>query len=169
MGRLHVVLESTELKALGTDTNNVLVRHYAVPGAASGNFEWLCFTILGDGAAQRIWFTSDDEMGGGTITGIIATVLPASTRPTACPTLQNAMQPVHLDNGMWIGSTSNELTQVFGYAPRNRQGWSSYLYSGSVTLTEHGKGVEFDVVNALEFDVHKGKIRAIRLSQISSS
>jgi hypothetical protein len=109
-------------------------------------------------------------MGGGTITGIIATVLPDSSRPTAaCPALQDAMQPVHLDKGVWIGSTSDDLRRVLGYAPRNRRGWSSYMYSGSVTLSERGKEVEFDVVNALEVDIQKGKIASIRLNQVTSS
>lgn len=170
VGSLHVVPETTTLRSLGLETMNFVVRDFRRPGAASGNFQWLCFTVTNGPVPQRIWFSSDDEMGAGTVTGILATTLGSSAKATeTCPELQKQFRPVKLDNGIWLGSTVDELKHSLGYEPRTRDGWFGYLYTARVTLSVRGRKQDFEVGNSLEVDVRRGTITSIRISQITSN
>jgi len=126
LGLLRVSLDSTTLvdarKAIGA----------GVPqrqGKGTDSLDWLCYTVADAAPAQRLWLTSS-ELSRGRIDAVVATDLAAGAAATPeCPDLPARFKPVRFDDGLWLGTPSNELRKSLGIPAKTGAHFSS-LFQG---------------------------------------
>jgi hypothetical protein len=167
MGDVHIAFAQSTLQEIGARLNYVLIRHQT---SADGTFGWLCFTILGEDA-YRVWITSDDEFGGSDrlVTSIFAARIEADAKATdSCPEPPVKYRTVKLDNGIWLGSSNEQIGLILGLVPPNSDGWSRYTYSGEQNVVSRGKSANFDVSSSLDLRLQNGRVIALRAAKFLS-
>ncbi len=129
-------------------------------GDASEFVMWECFTLSQE--RQRLWLTSS-ELGGrkfidGAVAELIANEIPASP---ACPELPGKFRPVHLDFGVWLGTSIEELKRHFGRPTSNPDGTLYFSYVGTKA--------EYDVLSTLIVRVKNKRVVAIHASHTTTN
>jgi hypothetical protein len=169
---IGVALEKTTLQEVGLEMRNVIIRHEAKGTDADSNNSWLCNTLRGAEPTVRLWFLSDDTIGGGreyVVTGIHAKVVPTRVAPVECPVAPHGIRVSGFDTGIWIGSTVRDLVRAFGEAPVRSIGWWRYENRRTEGVDVKGQSVEYSVTSRLDVRMAKGVIVELRASQVSTS
>ena len=129
-------------------------------GDASEFEMWICFTL--SDVKQRLWLTSSELGGRKFIDGAVAARLPNRAHATTdCPELPKAFRPAHLDNGVWLGTSVDSLTQLFGPPSVGPGGWLSFAYLG--------KDGEYDVGSSLLVRVSNKRVVALLASHTTTN
>jgi len=175
MGKFVAHFEETTLsqviKAVGIGSIN----HQ---GDAGNSIYWICYTIPGVEASQRIWIIADGEMGGRehSITKVIATRLPVDAKSSdGCPNISKLLQPLSLDRGIWLDSNVSQLTKAIGKPSESRDDWRVYYYSGKKFRKYQRPGdrveriVELDESSVLKLRVEEGKVTTLIAAKVTSS
>ena len=156
LGSLQVTLE----KSTFSDIAEIAPAPPGQHGDAAGFEMWVCFTITG--TRQRLWLTSDEIGGHKYINGVVAELIRNGIRATSdCPALPKTYLPAHLDFGVWLGTSINELEKHLG-AP-------TWTQDGALYFAYIGKDSEYDVTNTLIVRLDKGKVVALRALHITTN
>jgi hypothetical protein len=126
LGALRLPLDSATL----ADTRKAIGA--GVPqrqGKGTDSLDWLCYTVSDASPVQRLWLTSS-ELSRGRIDAVVATELAAGSAASAeCPDLPSKFKPVRFDDGLWLGTPSNELRKALGIPAKTGPHFSS-LFQG---------------------------------------
>lgn len=126
LGALRLPLDSATL----ADTRRAIGA--GVPqrqGKGTDALDWLCYTVSDASPVQRLWLTSS-ELSRGRIDAVVATELAAGSGASAeCPDLPSKFKPVRFDDGLWLGTPSNELRKSLGIPTKTGPHFSS-LFQG---------------------------------------
>jgi hypothetical protein len=126
MGTLRLSLDNATL----ADTRKAIGA--GVPqrqGKGTDSLDWLCYTLSDAAPAQRVWLTSS-ELSRGRIDAVVAAELPAGASASPqCPDLPAKFKPVRFDDGLWLGTPSNELRKALGIPAKTGPNFSS-LFQG---------------------------------------
>jgi hypothetical protein len=164
MGTLRIQLEQTTLDEVRRAAS---VGNIAHRGDAGDSVYWLCYTRPGPAPRQRIWIMSDGEMGGDRhyVTGISAQAIPDGRATADCPALPPHLQPLSLDNHIWLGASEEAASMRIG-APSFRSGpWRSYDFAGKVAGNCPGGS---DLTASLMLRVQHGRVKALSINQTTS-
>ena len=131
MGTLRITLDGSTLAntrlAIGAGASQR-------QGSGTEALDWICYTISGGAAPQRMWLTSS-ELSRGRIDGVIASDLAAGTPASAqCPDLPAKFRPVRFDDGLWLGLLSAELRRAVGIPPKVGLHFASLFHGQSGNL-----------------------------------
>ncbi len=161
MGSFKVELEET---TLGQVIQAAGAGEIAHQGDAGESIYWLCFT----GPNERIWIIADGEMGGADHrVGQIAAREVLGAKPKKdCPLLSSRLQPLRLDNSIWLGTARKQATHILGTPSHTDGSWQSYNYAGKVPGECSPKG--FDLLNWLLLKTEGGKVVELRAGQVTS-
>jgi hypothetical protein len=158
LGKLRVVLESTELAAVRNAVGAGAIVHQ---GNGSDSLSFLCYTVADAEPPQRLWLSSSELAGSGRIDGIEAVELPAGTPPTpTCPALPAPFQPVHFDDGLWLGALPADQKRTYGAAAQKGGAWNASF---------HGRHGSLDVVGSLAIDWRKGRAVGLYVAHASQN
>jgi hypothetical protein len=164
MGTLRIQLEQTTLDEVRRTAS---VGNIAHRGDAGDSVYWLCYTRSGLDPRQRIWIMSHGEMGGDRhyVTGIRAQAIPGGRATADCPALPTHLQPLSLDNHIWLGASEEEASMRIG-APSFRSGpWWSYDFAGKVAGNCPGGS---DLTASLMLQVQHGHVNSLSINQTTS-
>lgn len=150
MGSLYVRFEQT---ALDDVRRAASVGDLAHQGDAGKSTYWLCYTVVGNSDAERIWLISDGEMGGSrhNVTGVSATRLPGGVATVDCPALPDNLKPFSLDSDLWLGASKEIATSKLGRSSFQKDAWQSYDFEGKVPGDCKGGGYDLLVRLLLHF------------------
>jgi len=158
LGKLRVLLESTELATVRNAAATGTIVHQ---GNGSDALSFLCYTVAEAEPPQRLWFSSSELAGSGRIDGIEAVELPAGAAATpACPALPASLQPMHFDDGLWLGALSAEQKRAYGTAAQRSGPWSASF---------HGRHGSVDVLGSLVVDLRKGRAVGLYVAHASQN
>lgn len=162
LGKLVVEFERTTLGEVQKSAGVGSIQHR---GDAGDSEDWLCYTTLSREQPERIWISSG-ELGGSnhTVGSFYAAVSSKATKGSAhCPELPAQLRPVSLGNALWLGSSLDQLKELFGEPSTKRGNWWFYSYSGKVPANG------FDQIAILGVRVTNGKIVALFASQATTN
>jgi hypothetical protein len=126
MGTLRISLDGSTLVDTRQAIGAGILQHQ---GKGTDALDWLCYTLSGAGAAERLWLTSS-ELSRGRIDAVVAAELPTGTAPAAqCPELPARFKPVRFDDGLWLGTPGTELRKALGIPAKAGAHFSS-LFQG---------------------------------------
>jgi hypothetical protein len=164
MGSLHVKFEQTTLDDVRRAASAGKI---SLQGDDGESIFWLCYTNLNSSQVERIWVISHGEMGGSThsVTSISAQLLPGGKSTSDCPALPANMQPLALDNHLWLNSPESDVLKL-GAPSDQKEPWRSYNYEGKVPGDCEGGG--FDLLNWLLMKVGKGRVTTLHAGQVTS-
>lgn len=164
-GTFEVHFEETTLAQVASRFGSGRVQHR---GDASETEYWLCYTAQAE-TPQRVWIIAHGEMAGPEhlVTQIIAQELAPGARSTrACPQLPTDLQPLTLDNNVWLGRRVSDALRTLGRPSRQRGAWRTFFYAGKVPGDCKPDG--FDLTNWLEIRWRLGRITAVAAGQVTS-
>ncbi|MFZ1626056.1 MAG: hypothetical protein WAU48_14910 [Gammaproteobacteria bacterium] len=163
MGLFKVTFEESTLDQV---KNAALAGHIEHKGDAGESTYWLCYTNQTKNGTERIWIIAHGEMGGPdhAIGRVSAEPTAASGGTNDCPALPAKMQPVSLDNGLWLNTPETAVNKLG--KPSNKSGaWRSYEHQGKVPGECEGG---FDVLNWLQLKTSKGRVVTLHAGQVTS-
>jgi hypothetical protein len=165
MGKFYVALEKTTLDDVRSATKLGTILHR---GDASESTYWLCFTNLKDKNAERIWISSNSEMGGPdhAVTSIIAELAQTNFATAECPALPARLKPLSVGYGIWIGSAMTHIQKALGKPSFTKQDWNFYNHASKVPGNCKPDG--FDTLNLLSLQQTKGRLTTLFLDQVTS-
>ena len=163
MGSLRVKFEQTSLDDIRRAVSAGRISHQ---GDAGESIYWLCYTNIGASQIERIWLIAHGEMGGSnhSVTSISAQLLPDGKSTSDCPALPANMQPLSLDNHLWLNSPESDVLKL-GAPSYQKEPWRSYDYEGKVPGNCEGG---FDLLNWLLIKVGKGRVTSLHAGQVTS-
>lgn len=124
LGSVVVVFDKT---TLGEAKKQIKAGKIQNQGDAGESAYWLCYSIRTLEAWEQLWLLSHGEMGGDehVIHGVAAKV--SSKKPLAsCPELPDSLRPVKLNNGIWLGAQTDEITKILGKPSLQQKQWRHY-------------------------------------------
>jgi hypothetical protein len=165
MGTLPVQFEKTTLAEV---RRAAAVGGIAHQGDAGESVYWLCYTNTGVKPAERVWIMAHGEMGGPEhyVTDISAERLPNASATGDCPALPKNLEPVILDNGLWIGSSQRRATSKLGAPSFSGNSWRSYDFEAQVP--GNCEGGSFDREASLWLHFRNGLVNRLRAGQTTS-
>lgn len=167
MGSMNITLEETTLSQI---MNAMGAGSIAIQEHAGDMNYFLCYTLLKKSSAQRIWLVSHGEMVGRNhaLTEIQAIAGSDLHSSKECPSPRHKIAGVHLDHGLWLNSTQQNVKESFGAPSLQNGDWWYYSYSGKESGSEKGTAVDFDVSSLLEVKFVAGTVAAITAAQVTS-
>lgn len=167
MGRTFVRLEKTTLHSILE-----LARAGAIGerGDGGGHISFVCFTDDESSPRSRIWLLSN-PMGNPDkrIIEVNAVALPQNDGATAaCPKLPSHLRPVALDRGIWLGTSTDRLTNKLGRPSGIFGGWHTFNYFGTAPGPYQGGVVNFDITSVLGAQIEGERIKALRATRVTS-
>jgi hypothetical protein len=167
LGELRVQFEETTLSQVERAASIGTVAHH---GDAAESTYWICYTISGPGEAERIWIISNGEMGGReggehAVTGIAVVRLKHKQPRADCPLLPGNLQPVALDDRIWLGASSAEVKSAFGVPSHVAGAWWEFDYQSKVPGNCDGG---YDLLNSLTIKLDEGHVNTIFADQVTS-
>jgi hypothetical protein len=156
LGAVNIALESSTFG----DASELGAAPLGHSGDAGEFAMWVCFTLSHE--KQRLWLTSS-ELGGRTyIDGLVAEIIPSGTPPTdSCPELPKRFRPIHLDFGVWLGTSIEALKRHFGRPTLNRDHSIEFAYVG--------KRGEYDVTSTLIVRLANNRIATLHASHTTTN
>jgi hypothetical protein len=164
LGALNVSFEETTLSDVLRVASAGSITH---SGKGGESIFSVCFTDADSQSPSRLWIISSAEMGGDSqeVTQIAAIRLARGSPTADCPLLPDALKPISLDAGLWLGSPHRDLVRAFGSASHTVGGWEAHRYSGKVPGSCEGG---FDVMNWIAAKTQQDRVTAIYAGQITS-
>jgi hypothetical protein len=162
LGNFSVIFEDTTLDLVRAAAGSADIQGQ---GDGGERIYLVCYTLEG---AARVWIGSHGEMGGANhaVTSVIGQEQ-NDVRPTDdCPALPKQLQPISLDNGLWLGATEKEATKVLGPVSHSEGPWRSFDYQGKVPGNCAPDG--FDLTNWILYKADSGRIVEIAAGQVTS-
>jgi len=124
LGSLVVVLAETTLDEA---VRNVGVGSIAHQGDAGESTYWVCYSVAESRQKEGLWLLSSGEMGGPNhVIDAVVSALDPNTSTDTCPELPKKFQPVTLNSGIWLGTTSARIRSKFGKPSLERDSWIHY-------------------------------------------
>lgn len=124
LGSVVVVFDKT---TLGEAKKKIKAGKIQNQGDAGESSYWLCYSIHTPETWEQLWLLSHGEMGGDehVIHGVVAKV--SSKKPSAsCTELPDSLRPVKLNNGLWLGVKTEEITKKLGNPSLKQKQWIHY-------------------------------------------
>lgn len=167
MGSLHVVLEQTTLSEI---RKAVAAGGIASQGEAGEGISWLCYTNLSSPAPERIWISTQNEMGGPErrVMGVTARLLSTGLATADCPALPAALTPVRIDNHLWLHDTAQEVANELHSTVNAGQERLLFSYSGKVGGSGGCRPDGLDLLNDLAVTFRAGRVVSVRIDQVTS-
>jgi hypothetical protein len=124
LGSVVVVFDKT---TLGEAKKQIKAGKIQNQGDAGESSYWLCFSIRTPEAWEQVWLLSHGEMGGDehVIYGVAAKNS-SKKPPASCPELTDDLRPVKLNNGLWLGAQTEEITKKLGKPSLQQKQWRHY-------------------------------------------
>jgi hypothetical protein len=165
MGTLFVRFEKTTLDDVRRAASAGDIAHR---GDAGESAHWLCYTSVGKTEVERIWVISHGEMGGPEhyVTDVSAERLPNGSAAADCPALPDNLEPLSLDNHLWLGASESAATRTLGASSFRKGAWRSYDFQGKVPGNCAGGG--FDLSASLLLHFQKGRVDSLHVGQVTS-
>ncbi len=167
MGTFRIQFEKTTLDEI---RRSAAIGEIAHAGDAGESTYWLCYTNLGitQTETERIWIAAHGEMGGREhyVTSVSAQLVPGSDATADCPALPKNLQPVSLDNQLWLGVSEGAVFSKLGAPSYKKDGWQSFDFQGKVQGQCEGGG--FDLTAWLLLHLQDGRIHSLRVGQVTS-
>lgn len=162
MGKLVLELELTTLNEVKKSASAGVIQHM---GDAGGSEYWLCYSTSLRRQPERIWVSSGELGGSEHAVGIFyAEAGSEMTRGSAdCPGLPLWLRPVSFGNSLWLGSSPEQLKELFGKPSAKMGNWWFYSYSGKAPL------VGFDQLSILGVGISNGKVVGLFVSQATTN
>ena len=125
LGPLKVTFDKTTLDEIRTEIGVGRIEHQ--DDAVESSY-WLCYSVVGSGPKEKVWFLSHGEMGGPdhVIHGIAARALSDSSSVDTCSDLPQKFRTLSLDSGIWLGTTSTAIRKKLGEPSLSRDSWLHY-------------------------------------------
>jgi len=173
LGALDIVLEETTLAQVQAA---LAAGRIAERGDAGDHILWLCYTVEGEHARQRLWLVSSGELGGAehVVDGVAAAVVPAGAPvPASCPLLP-ARLTLSLDREIWLGLTRDELIRRLGKPSEERGEALDFAYDGGIKLapgrpeSADEQELDLDVTSTLRVELSEGRAARLWASKITS-
>jgi hypothetical protein len=165
MGTLFVRFEKTTLDDVRRAAAVGAIAHR---GDAGESVYWLCYTSLSKTESERIWVVSHGEMGGPEhyVTDVSAEVLTNGSATADCPALPGRLEPLSLDNHVWLGASERAATRTLGASSFRTAAWRSYDFQRKVP----GKceGGAFDLSASLLLHFQQGRVNSLHVGQVTS-
>jgi hypothetical protein len=167
MGSLHVVLEQATLfvvrKAAGVGV-------ISSQGEAGEGISWLCYTNVSPTTPERIWISTQREMGGPEkrVMGVTAQLVVEGVATADCPALPPALTPVRIDNGLWLNDTAREVANALHTGVNAGRMWQQFSYSGKAPGSGGCRPEGFNLQNGLAVKLRNGRVAFLQLSQVTS-
>jgi hypothetical protein len=162
-GPVAVAFETTRLADVRDRLGAGVIRHQ---GDAGSSVDWLCYTLMHDGRAERLWLTSGElNRSAGIVDG--ASLLPAANADeagTACPAIDAAAS---VDGKIHVGMAVSELIQVMGRPEAESDGWRVYAYDQPVKVA--GRAELFDRQGRLYVHVQAGLVTGLHMSRTTTN
>lgn len=165
MGMFRVRFERTTLEDVRRAASIGEIAHR---GDAGESTYWLCYTSAGKAQAERVWIVAHGEMGARAhhITNISAEVIPNGIATADCPALPNRLQPLSLDNRLWLGAPEGAALAKLGTPSYKKDAWQSYDFQGKVPGKCDGGG--FDLSAWLLLHFQNGRVNSLEAGQVTS-
>jgi hypothetical protein len=124
LGSVVVVFDKTTLGEAKEQLKAGKIQNH---GDAGESAYWLCYSIRTPKAWEQLWLLSHGEMGGDehVIHGVAAKVS-SKKPPASCPELPDILRPVKLNNGLWLGAQTEEITKKLGKPSLQQKQWRHY-------------------------------------------
>ncbi len=156
LGKLSISLESSTF----ADASVLGPAPVGQRGDASAFVMWVCFTLPQE--VQRLWLTSSELGGRKYIDSLVAKVIPSGTPATDdCPELPKRFRRIHIDHGVWLGTSLDALKRQFGSPTQNGDGTLNFTYIGT-------RG-EFDVASILIVRLIDNKVVTLHASHTTTN
>lgn len=159
LGKLVVGLELTTLGEVKKSAGVGEIQH---KGDAGGSEDWLCYTTSFRGQPERIWISSGELGGPEHAIGSFYAATGNKEKSAHCPELPAQLRPVSLGNPLWLGSSPDQLKDLFGKPSMKSDGWWVYSYSGKVPANG------FDRLAILGVRILNGKVVGLFVSQATT-
>jgi hypothetical protein len=165
MGTFRVRFESTTLDDVRRAASVGAIAHR---GDAGESAYWLCYTSAGKTQTERVWIVAHGEMGGSGhhITNISAELVPNGIATADCPALPDRLQPLSLDNQLWLGAPESAALAKLGAPSYKKDAWQSYDFQGKVPGKCDGGG--FDLSAWLLLHFQSGRVNSLQAGQVTS-
>lgn len=166
MGNLEVKLERTTLAEIVAATNLGTIRHR---GDAGESVYWLCYTVVENEKAARVWIQASGEMGGPEHDVTEIAVRSIANHPLAsdCPVLPKQFSKLSFGNGVSLGASKVEVGNLLGSGMISSGSQSFIGYHGK----ESGDGQcdgGYDLLNSLFLTFEAGVVVGIDAGQVTS-
>lgn len=165
MGSFNIHFEQTTLAMVQSAVGYGEIAH---KGDAAESMYWLCYAVRKPQFNERVWIIAHGEMGGRehAVTSVIAQKMTSDEVASDCPILPSSLQPLSLDNGLWLGARKSKAVDLLG-PPSHRSGpWWVFDYSGFVPGNCEPDG--FISLNWLMFEVKDEHLIQIGAGQVTS-
>ena len=123
IGKVSIDFDKTTLGEAIKEIGAGKIQHQ---GDAGESEYWACYSRRSGEVWEQLWLLSHGEMGGKehVIGGVAARI--SSKMPTAsCPESEN-LREVQLDNGLWLGATTEEIKKKYGKPSLQEKQWLHY-------------------------------------------
>ena len=166
LGRFQITFERTTLDAIRAEVGMGAVSH---SGGGADSLLWLCYTVATATRRERLWIASSAEMGGSNhaVTLVTAVVVDAVGSDPDCPLLPKRLTPVALDHGIWLGSSSRDLTRSLGTPSHVAAPWNVYDFLSKVAGNGKCDG-GYDRINWLDAKLNGRAVIEISAGQVTS-
>lgn len=124
MGKVSITFDKT---SLGEAIKEIKAGKIQYQGDAGESEYWTCYSRRSGDVWEQIWLLSHGEMGGPehVVGGVAAKI--SSRKPSAsCPELSENLRQVQLDNGLWLGATTEEIKKKYGKPSLQQKQWLHY-------------------------------------------
>lgn len=151
LGTVSILLGETKL----TDVSRVIGSGAIMQqGDAGDSLSYLCYTLDGKGASERLWLKSSELGGGEYIDGLMFITLKTTNDTDKCPIIDLSAWPVALDNGVAMGMDKDDLIQKLGEPSKRAGNFMAYRYH----TVRVQNGVKYDVNGHLHLHITEGKL-----------
>jgi len=124
IGKVSIVFDKTTLGEAMKEIKTGKIQH---KGDAGESEYWTCYSRRSGEAWEQLWLLSHGEMGGPEhVVGGIAAKISSKKPSAACPELSENLSQVQLDNGLWLGATTEEIKKKFGKPSLQQKQWRHY-------------------------------------------
>lgn len=165
LGKFTVELESTSLLEVQKIAGVGKIQHR---GDAGDSEYWICYTTSYKAKPQRIWFSSG-EMGGDDHIIQSFHAKAGLKKTESCPQLPGNLEPVSLDNSLWLGSSWAKVRTLFGKPSAKYGNWWIFSYAEKVYQRHEEQAEQFDLRASLEVEVKDGRVFSLSQSQLTSN
>ena len=124
IGKVSIVFDKTTLGEAIKEIKTGKIQHQ---GDAGESEYWTCYSRRSGEVWEQLWLLSHGEMGGPehVIGGVAARI--SSKKPSpSCPELPANLSQVQLDNGLWLGATTDEIKKKNGKPSLQQKQWLHY-------------------------------------------
>ncbi len=140
LGTYRVTLEKTTLSKVVAEIGKGEIEQQ---GDGGESIYWLCYTASKASNPYRVWIIASGEMGGPEhfVTEVIAqTIDVKGGSSTGCPELPARFRRANINNGVWLGTNTQQLKSGFGNPVSARGDMLTFLYERNFNSNDAFRG-----------------------------